>query len=145
MPAPSTDGRGAPRAHRVARCSRALAPPRHPASWRGEGCPSLCFQRFPHSCHLQRSVGKSSPHEVIHMEHHIHRIFILTRFRASSGCRQSFCLPYGWLEWGSCPRGQWGSRGLSGQHTWGLAWARGPWGPRLHPGLQLALPWRLRR
>lgn len=141
MPAPSTDRRWAPRARRAASCSRASPPPRRPSSWRGTGCPGLCFQRSPHSCHLQRSVGKSSPHEVIHMEHHICRIFILTRFRASSGCRQSLCLPYGWLEWGSGPRRQRGSRGPGGQHAQGPAGARGPWGPRLHPGLQLALPW----
>lgn len=105
-------------------------PPRHPAAWHGEGCPSLCFQRSPHSCHVHRSVGKSSPHEVIHMEHRIRRILILTRFRASSGCRQSLCLMYRRLEWGFHLRGQQGGRGPGGQRTpGGLLWA--PGGPSL--------------
>lgn len=54
----------------------------------------------------QRSVGKSSPHEVIHMEHHICRIFILTRVKASSGCRQSLCLTDRQLQWAFHP-GRW--------------------------------------
>lgn len=99
--------------------------------------PSPCFQRSPHSCHLRRSVGKSSPHEVIHMEHHICRIFILTRVRASAGCRQSLCLTRRQLPWGFLPRGQQrpGGAGLSwGPHSraWGLArpslGALGGWG-----------------
>lgn len=81
-------------------------PPCHPAAWHCEGRPSLCFQSSPHSCHLQRSVGKSSPHEVIQMERHICRIFIFTCVRASSGCSQSLCPTYSQLEWGFCPRGQ---------------------------------------
>lgn len=113
-PAPSTDRRWAPCASRVARCSRAVASPCHPAAWHREGRPSLCFQRSPHSCHLQRSVRKSSPHEVIHMEHHICRIFILTCVRVSSGCRQSLCLTYRQLEWSSHPRGHRAAEGWVG-------------------------------
>lgn len=91
--------------------------------------PSPCFQRSPHSCHLRRSVGKSSPHEVIHMEHHICRIFILTRVRASAGCRQSLCLTRRQLPWGFLPRGQQrpGGAGLS-------------WGPLLELGGSVGPP-----
>ena len=91
---------------------------------RGTGRPpSPCFLRSPHSCHLRRSVGKSSPHKVTHMEHHICRIFILTRVRASSGCRQSLCLM---LEWGFLPGGQQG-RQRAGQaaHTRGAGLCSG--------------------
>jgi hypothetical protein len=70
----------------------ALCAPPAPPPLRGTA--SLCSQRCPHSCHLQQSVGKSSPHEVIHMEHHICRIFILT-CQGLSGCRRRSA---------SCPR-----------------------------------------
>lgn len=109
----------------------APVPGRPPAPPRGTGRPpSPCFQRSPHSCHLRRSAGKSSPHEVIHMEHHICRIFILTRVRASAGCRQSLCLIRRQLAWGLLPRGQQrpGGAGLS-------------WGPHSQAkGPQSALP-----
>lgn len=123
-------------------------PPRRPAAWHGEGRPSLCFQRSPHSCHVHRSVGKSSPHEVIHMEHHIRGILILTRSRASSGCGQGLCLTYGQPEWGFHLRGQRGSRGPGGQHTpGGLLWgSRRPSLGILGWGLGSALcPWLLLR
>lgn len=58
----------------------------------------------------QRSVGKSSPHEVIHMEHHICRIFILTCVRASSGCRQTLSRTYGQLRLRFHPRRQRGGQ-----------------------------------
>ena len=58
----------------------------------------------------QRSVGKSSPHEVIHMEHHICRIFILTCVRASSGCRQRLSRTYGRLQLSFHPRRQRGGQ-----------------------------------
>lgn len=41
-PVLSADRRWAPRASRVARCSRATAPPSPPATWHGEGRPSPC-------------------------------------------------------------------------------------------------------
>lgn len=107
-----------------------------PAAWHGKGRPGPCLQ---HSCHLQRSVGKSSPHEVIHMEHHICRIFILTCVRASLGCRQSLCLLYRQLEWGFHPQGErCRQRAWQGAHSGaGLGWGT----PAAHPRLWLVPSW----
>lgn len=97
-----------------------VAPPSPPCRVAPRGPPSPCFQRSLHSCHLLLSVGKSSSHEVIHMEHHICRIFILTRVRASSGCRQSLSLTHRQLEWGFLPREQRGrQRARWAAHTRG--------------------------
>lgn len=136
-PAPSADRRRLLARPESPDAPAPWCPPRHPAAWHGEGRLSPCFQRSLHSCHLQRSVGKSSPHEVIHMEHHICRIFILTRVGASSGGRHSLCLTSG--SWSRLSSRRTAGPAEAGSTPQGAGLGCGT--PAVCPGLPWALPW----